>query len=279
MYGQNDEKTGIGYHRKGSDNLAMKFVTLKKNMEYRLEKYGFNGITYPRKMFICSETGLSDVSFGDEVTKVGGNIVRRNYVLKQMLYAREYGIKQSHWLCIADYGKNGGSGDFGYISDKTVDTAELKDSSKGRLVWKKYQLGKMTFHHAKTESLRNDLKSQRANVTAIALAKSGRTSWPFSPNEEVGEPQNVVYAFWRVCDEDSEITEATEITVKMNGPCSVVYYDGKVEKKDSKEVKIKVDGTPVFIMSVSEELEPEAASINTVALPALLLLFLTLLLL
>jgi len=101
MYGQTDEKTGIGYHGKGSDNLAMKFVTLKKNMEYRLEKYGFDGTKYPRKMFICTETGISDKEYKDSV---GGDLVRRNYVLKQMLYAREYGIKQSHWFGVADFG-------------------------------------------------------------------------------------------------------------------------------------------------------------------------------
>jgi len=273
MYGQTDEKTGIGYHNKGSDNLAMKFVTIKKNMEYRLEKYGFNGTKYPRKMFICSETGLSDVSFGDHVTKVGGDLVRRNYVLKQMLYAREYGVKQSQWFCVADYGGDnvgGHMGDFYSITGKTVETARMKDSTKGRLVWKNMQLGKMNVDFEKTQATRNmlaNLKDQGNNLTALVFTRNNRT-WPFSKNETVKKQPSIAYVFWRRCDYDHEVTEKVKLTLDMGGPCDVVRYDGSV-RTYTDTFTIKVDGTPVFIVPAGEY---DVASSLSVALLAVLLL-------
>jgi len=294
-YGVTDERTGIGYHKGGSDNLAMKYVTLKNNMEYRLEKYGFDCKTYPRKMFICTESGLSDIREGN----IGGEIARRNYILKQQLYAREYGIKQSHWFVIADGGNDGGMGDYPTIIGKTLDTAQLKDSSKGRLVWKNYQLGKMAFNVKKTQKLRkmlSEIDGGVNNFTGMVFTRSNRT-WPYSPNDTLGEQPKAIYALWRRCDEYDEVTEKKTITLTVDGSkgesTTVIFYDGRTQTYGSSvsSVSVSVDGTPVFVIpageddinyedieqcvsneSASEEECIEAAPSNKVAFSAVLLL-------
>jgi len=270
MYGVTDEKTGIGYHKNASDNLAMKFVTLKKNMEYRLEKYGFDGKTYPRKMFICTETGLSDVAFNN----IGGDLVRRNYVIKQMLYAREYGIKQSHWFTVADTGGKdayGHMGDFYPIKGKCLEAAEMKDSTKGRLVWNQLQLGKMDFDEGRTASTREMLNAIEDtpghNFTAVVFKSNGKTSWTYSPNETLKEQPPVVYVFWRRSSEDVEIDEELSLSLKMVSPITVYKYDGTSETFKKDKFTIKVSSTPVFVVPSGD-----AASTSSVALSALLLL-------
>jgi len=245
QYGVTDEVTGIGYHGKGSDNLVMKFVTLKNNMQHRLEKYGFDGEKYPRKMFICTETGLSD---GRSKDGFGGDVARRNYIIKQMAYAREYGIKQTHWLYIADSGTTG-MGDFSEIYTKTLETAEPKDSSKGRLTWNSLDLSKMDFDAKRTTSTREMLAGLEKNLTAAVFKANNIQSWTYSPNETLKQQPNSVFLIWRRCDGDEEVNETVTVSLKLTPPCKVIRYDGSSQSFDKSEFEIEVDGTPVFVVS------------------------------
>ena len=76
------------YHDNGSDTLAKKVVILKKNHEYILKKHHFDGNNYPKKIFINTETGLNSEK-GDVI---GGDLVRRNWILKLALYCIQYDV-------------------------------------------------------------------------------------------------------------------------------------------------------------------------------------------
>lgn len=136
QYGVTDLETGIKYDGEGSDSLSLKPAILKKNHEYILKKHGFDGVSYPKKIFVLTETGVSSVSVGGEV---GGDEVRRNCMLKMPLRALEYDIKQYHYFVISDSdGKTvfQNMGDYYNIQkiDPKVEKPIMKPSSSARLI-------------------------------------------------------------------------------------------------------------------------------------------------
>ena len=150
QYGVTDEEAGEAYNDKGSDSLAKKVLILKENHHYTIKKYGF-GEKYPDKLFINTETGVnSGTSSG-----IGGDLVRRNWILKLALLCLEYDVRQMHILNLVDGGE--GYGDYENIG-KFVSIEEgfthLKSSSKGRLVLLKMNLGKYVFDADKTDKFR-----------------------------------------------------------------------------------------------------------------------------
>ena len=167
-------ETKEGYHEKGSDMLAKKVVILKKNHEYTLKEHGF-GTTYPQKIFVNTETGVNSEG---SANSVGGDLVRRNWILKLALFCIEYDVKQVHLLNLADNGK--GMGDYENLG-KYVSIEEgfthLKSSSKGRLILKKIHLGKFIFDQTKSQAFRNSL----SETAAVIFLKR---KFPKEENEE-----------------------------------------------------------------------------------------------
>ena len=281
QWGETDERTHIGYHGKASDNLAMKFVTIKRNMEYRLEKYGFDGKTYPRKMFICTETGLTT-----DATEpgTGGDVIRRNFVIKNMLYAHEYDVKQTHWLYLVDSNYKGMADFYNlgkYVDSSSIDNAAPKDSSKGRVVWTDLHLSKMSFDEKKTAEAREMLSSLGNNFTATVM-KPNKNKWPYSPNETIAKEQpDAVYVFWRRSDYDDEINDTVSLSfkkMKWQPPVEVYKYDGSHKTYDSLDFELKIDSTPVFVIpskdvskDVSNEESLSGSSTLSVSLIMLLL--------
>ena len=127
QYGVTDEETGDVYNGNGSDSLAKKVVIMKKNHHIITKKYGF-GERYPSKLFINIETGLNSGSGNG----VGGDLVRRNWILKVALLCIEYDVRQLHTPILAD--DDGRIGDYEKVNS---DIKNLKSSSKGRIILRK----------------------------------------------------------------------------------------------------------------------------------------------
>ena len=96
QWGSYDMQTGESIDDNGSDSHAKKVLILKKNHHYIIGKYGF-GEKCPEKIFINTETGLNSGEGG-----VGGDLVRRNWIIKLALMCIEYDIKQLHILNLQD---------------------------------------------------------------------------------------------------------------------------------------------------------------------------------
>jgi len=246
MWGTTDEETGIAYNKKGSDNLAMNFVALKKNMHNVLKKYGFcKGCKYPEKLYINSETAVAS-STTDE--KVGSPGARRGYIMKMALYGMEYNIKQTHWFVIAD---GSGSdvwntmGDFKPIGDKTVETAEMKESSKGRVTLHNLGISHMLFHHSLTKKFRQTLNETNPNLQGAVLYNLNRTSWPFFPNENFTMPHDRLYAVWIYAD-DKETDTKTKVTLNFEFPMNMVSWDGKETKTNNKTIEAEINSYPTL---------------------------------
>ena len=235
QYGVTDLETNEGYHENGSDMLAKKVVILKKNHEYTLKQHGFNGVTYPEKIFVNTETGVNS---GESQNYVGGDLVRRNWILKLALFCIEYDVKQVHLLNLADNGN--GMGDYENLG-KYVSIEEgfthLKSSSKGRLVLKKLNLGKFIFEEEKTKAFRESLPE---GATGIVLKRN------FEKEENEEYYSEYLYSAWVYCEKE-EVENKIEIDLNLDfAPLSIDWLGN--QKNLLKNSKLSLTSTPIFLI-------------------------------
>jgi len=239
-YGTFDVQTGINYKNYTSDCYAMNMMALKRNHEYVIKKYGFDGKKYPEKIYICSESGV------DSAGEYGSDLIKRNFNLKAPLYALEHGVTQLHYFTTVDYGSEG-SGDYlPGISSKTLDDALdlMKPSTKARLVLKKFNLPKMKVDVEKTKKWREQLGS---GLTGMVLV-------PKFPQENETEWHAAIYSAWIECFE-KEIKETIEKELTFNFNAIQVDYEQNT-KNIGKKRKVKLSSTPLFFYpSSNEEIE------------------------
>ena len=241
QYGVTDAETGTKYDGKGSDSLAMKIVTLKKNFDIVMKKHGFDGNKYPKKISVCTETGVASESVKGVV---GGDEVRRNFVLKMPLKALEYDVKQVHFFVISDYdGDTAYSkmGDYYNLKDKTPETAVIKPSTQARNSLHKFNIAKMEYNEKKTNEFRETLsKESSVNLTGIVLTNKFK-------KESETEFYGTVYAVWQVCNDDEGVTPKA---IKLSFPYEMKKMDwlGKMEEV-GKSGTFEIGHTPLFFMN------------------------------
>ena len=212
----------------GSDQQARKVVILKKNHHYIIKKYGF-GDKYPPKLFINTETGLRSDK---------GDLLRRNWIIKLILYCIEYDVRQHHQLLLSD--DDDGMGDYekivDYVSDEEGYT-HLKDSSKGRATLKKLNVGKFVFDEEESKKFRESLPT---NLTGIVLKRK----FPKVENEQYY--YKYMYSVWIRCVKEEV---QGEIKTKLKIPFDPLLVDwlGNKKQMDSGDQFI-VTSTPIFLL-------------------------------
>ena len=231
QWGSYDMETKESIDDNGSDSHARKVITLKKNHRLIINKYGF-GSKYPEKIYINTETGLNSGGTG-----IGGDLVRRNWIIKVALMCVEFDIKQLHILNIQD---NDGMGDYAYVG-KYVSNEEgythLKNSSKGRRTLKKMNLGKYIFDEERTKKLRESLQ---ANLTGIVLKRK------FPKEENEAYYYQYMYSVWIKCIKNEV---EGEIKTKLDIPFDPLKLDwlGNEEKMKSSS-EFSLTSTPIFLL-------------------------------
>lgn len=252
-FGTEDLETKEKIDGKGSDSYAKKLVTLGKSHKYLSEtKYGFDGEIYPKKISICTETGVSSKTYG---SNIGGELLRRNYILKMPLLALEYDIKQVHFFVGSDSDQDNNvynkMGDYEWI-DKDKDEAKIKESTSARKVFKKFNFSKMKYDKKNAEKFRLELGNKlTGTVLKAGFAKEQETEW-----------YETVYAAWVKCV-DEEVSTTEQFT--LNFPTEVIQLDwkGNTKKLAGKET-ITLDNTPLFFLL--EKAKNDFASFTSVSL-------------
>jgi len=234
-YGTTDVQTGIVYNKYASDCYAMNMMALKRNHEYVIKKYGFDGEKYPEKIYICSESGV------DSAGQYGSDLIKRNFNLKAPLYALEHNVTQLHYFTTVDYSSEG-SGDYlpGMGSKTKEDAMDLmKPSTKARLVLQKFNLSKMKVDTNKTQKWREQLGT---GLTGMVLV-------PKFQQENETEWHSIVYSAWVECfEEETEETVKKELTFNFNA--IQIDYEQKT-KKIGKKATVKLSSTPLFFYPLS----------------------------
>ena len=236
-YGTYDIQKKKNYNKIASDNFALNMMALKRNHEYIISKYGFDGKKYPQKIYICTESGV------DSTGQYGSDLIRRNFNLKAPLYAIENDIKQLHYFVTADGNKEGNGDYLPGISSKTKENYQdlMKPSTKARLVLNHFNIYKMEFDNERTQKLRKDLP---ANVTGIVLKKK------FEPDE--GEFMcDYLYAIWVECLEN-ETNDTIEVELNFNVKYNKMDYFIK-NSTFGKSGKANITNTPIFFYNIEKE--------------------------
>ena len=82
-----------------SDEAVNILISGKKNFDSLLATHGYNNITHPKKIFICTENNIPHKQLD---TYIGGDEVHRNYVVKSQLESQKNDVRQLYMFVLGD---------------------------------------------------------------------------------------------------------------------------------------------------------------------------------
>ena len=94
-----DNIVGGFVYKRHSDAAADEYINRKNSLLNILNTYGYNGIIYPQKVFIATESNIPRKEFGDYI---GSDEAQRNFLVKAMIKSQVYDIKQLYVFTIGD---------------------------------------------------------------------------------------------------------------------------------------------------------------------------------
>lgn len=86
-------------YTRNSDFAAAEIVNRRNKMETVLEKYGYNGVKYPKKYLIITETNISRRTVD---WRYSSDEMQRNFGIKALVLAQKNDIKQVHVYGVAE---------------------------------------------------------------------------------------------------------------------------------------------------------------------------------
>lgn len=93
-----NEIMGFKYERH-SDAAVAGFVNRKREFENVLHKYGYDGQGFPKKEWICTESTIPRVKYGDNM---GSELAQTNYIIKSLVAAQKENLHQYHIYTMGD---------------------------------------------------------------------------------------------------------------------------------------------------------------------------------
>ncbi|HEV7620769.1 MAG TPA: hypothetical protein VGO09_03500, partial [Flavisolibacter sp.] len=97
-----DSDDGQVKHFRHSDAGTDAYITIKNNLDKVLMQYGYDDRQYPKKQFICTETGVSRIVANGE-DDWGSNDAQKNYMIKAQIASQINNIKQTYWYQLGDF--------------------------------------------------------------------------------------------------------------------------------------------------------------------------------
>jgi hypothetical protein len=94
-----DANGGGWVFKRHSDAAVAEYVKLKQDFYNVLAGYGYNGATYPKKLFICTENNIPKKSFGD---MIGSEDAQKNYIIKTLVASQKNEIRQYYTFVLGD---------------------------------------------------------------------------------------------------------------------------------------------------------------------------------
>jgi hypothetical protein len=82
-----------------SDAAVQSYVSVKNGFNELLEQYGYDGSTYPRKLFICTENNIPRKSLDNYI---GSDEAQKNYVIKALVESQRNDVKQYYIFMLGD---------------------------------------------------------------------------------------------------------------------------------------------------------------------------------
>ena len=86
-------------YRRHSDAAVVEHINGKKLMDSVLNTRGYNGTTYPKKIFICTEGNVPRKAFGDHIGSVDA---QKNYIMKANIESQMNDVRQFYSYMLGD---------------------------------------------------------------------------------------------------------------------------------------------------------------------------------
>ncbi|MBO9634564.1 MAG: T9SS type A sorting domain-containing protein [Chitinophagaceae bacterium] len=90
---------GAWVYKRHSDAAVSEYIKLKNDFYGVLASYGYNGSTYPKKLFICTENNIPKKTFG---TYIGSEEAQKNYIIKALVQSQKNDIRQYYTFVLGD---------------------------------------------------------------------------------------------------------------------------------------------------------------------------------
>ncbi|MFT3992663.1 MAG: Ig-like domain-containing protein [Dysgonomonas sp.] len=247
-------------HFRHSDAAVEISIARKEHFEELLAQYGYNGLKYPKKEVIITETNVPSKAVRQSVDGaqtgpyyIGGETVQRNYLLKLAVTGQIKGLAGIHV-----YGPN---------DNKEINENGSEYDYKGFYhVLPEFPTGELREHESAKgwRTISNLLKGKRYNVTA--------TSSLNLPDSIVGgafgSGTDIVYALWAKTTKDLSENVKAEFTFPDNSIASVFEKKWDAEKEDyttntiiGKKIKLTGD-VGFYITSEKENIPVSGVKIN-----------------
>ncbi len=237
-----DLETNDFKYERHSDKAAQLYVQKKRDFENLLADYGYDGDTYPEKIYITTECNIPRKKFKDHI---GSEEASRNFNMKALVLSHKEDIKQYYIYNIAEDGiPNDYSPEFNFMG--------LYEPIMNREVYThEYTQGGIAFKTT-SEVLRgykyNPEKTQEL-IESIEFSEGA-----VFENED-GELIISAWAETRV-DESEEASSVLNLKGKyFNATTKVMYWDFSItkEKYPLTSRLFDLNATPVFIHTIPSE--------------------------
>jgi hypothetical protein len=94
-----DANGGGWVYKRHSDAAVAEYIKLKNDFYGVLASYGYNGSTYPKKLFICTENNIPKKSFS---SMIGSEDAQKNYIIKTLVLSQKNDIRQYYTFVLGD---------------------------------------------------------------------------------------------------------------------------------------------------------------------------------
>ncbi len=234
------ETNGFKYERH-SDKAAQLYVQKKKDFESVLAEYGYDGSTYPEKLYITTECNIPRKKFKDHI---GSEEASKNFNMKALILSHKEDIKQYYIYNIAEDGiPNDYSPEFNFmglyepIMDKEVYTHEYTNGGISFKTTAEVLKG-YTFSKTRTEVLNG------AEFIEGAVFENAE-----------GETIIAAWAETRVDESEEASAPITLAGEYFNETTEVMYWDFSMTKEafPLSNPQFTLSATPVFIKTTPVE--------------------------
>jgi hypothetical protein len=99
------DNTIMGFvYRRHSDAATDEYLAKMNSMKQVLVNRGYNGTTYPNKIFICTESNIGRIPFADAagVSMIGSDLAQKNYNMKALVLSQKNDIVQFYSFVLGD---------------------------------------------------------------------------------------------------------------------------------------------------------------------------------
>ncbi len=249
----NDE--GDWDYTRTSDQALIGVEDKLRDFEAVLADYGYDGVQYPEKVKICTESNLPRKHFDEESAERSSIEMQRNYILKILARSQEWGLSQFHPYQLADNHRISEAdfefdlmGFYEFINDEDIEIDDVVRTQTG-VAYKTYADLLRGANYSGSTSRMLDLPS---GVDGVGFRQPDGS---------------LAFMLWAITDQDGNEYPSENYQVPsaiLNGNYVVAEWDFEATKSTRTLTStLQLSGSPIFLVDPS--IVSNTSSTSTIA--------------